>query len=104
MRINLVINEKVNAFHNFAQNLFSQIDSISVENPVIVEKDGIKIKPENMIVDKMYYCIYDNKVYIFYKDEENLTHCYEVDDPVVVQEIIDNPDNLEDILLKHSKE
>ena len=104
MRINLVINEKVNAFHNFAQNLFSQIDSIGVENPVIVEKDGIKIKPENMLVDKMYYCIYDNKVYIFYKDEENLTHCYEVDDPVVVQEIIDNPDKLEDILLKHSKE
>lgn len=57
-----------------------------------------------MIIDKMYYCIYDNKVYIFYKDEENLTHCYEVDDPQVVQEIIDNPNNLEDILLKHSKE
>jgi hypothetical protein len=72
--------------------------------PVIVEKDGIKIKPENMIVDKMYYWIYDNKVYIFYKDEENLMHCYEVDDPPVVQEIINNPDKLEDILLKHSKE
>jgi hypothetical protein len=57
-----------------------------------------------MIVDKMYYCIYDNKIYIFYKDEENLTHCYEVDDPLVVQEIINNPDKLEDILLKHSKE
>jgi len=46
-----------------------------VEYPVIVEKDGIKIDPEKMIVDKMYYCIYDNKVYIFYKDEESLTHC-----------------------------
>lgn len=75
-----------------------------MEYPVIVEKDGIKIKPEDMIVDKMYYCVYDNKVYIFYKDEENLTHCYEVDDVKVVQEIVDNPDNLEDILLKHSKE
>jgi hypothetical protein len=74
-----------------------------LEYPVIVEKDGIKIKPENMIVDKMYFCIYDNKVYIFYKDEENLMHCYEVDDPPVVQEIINNPDNLEEILLKHSK-
>jgi hypothetical protein len=52
----------------------------------------------------MYYCIYDNKVYIFYKDEENLTHCYEVDDVKVVQEIVDNPDDLENILLKHSKE
>lgn len=72
--------------------------------PVIVEKDGIKIQPENMIVDKMYYCIHNNKVYIFYKDEENLMHCYEVDDPLVVQEIINNPDKLEDILLKHSKE
>ena len=75
-----------------------------MEYPVIGEKDGIKIKPENMIVDKMYYCIYDNKIYIFYKDEENLTHCYQVDDPLVVQEIINNPDKLEDILLKHSKE
>lgn len=75
-----------------------------MEYPVIVEKDGIKIDPEKMIVDKMYYCIYDNKVYIFYKDEENLMHCYEVDDPLVVQEIINNPDKLEDILLKHSKE
>jgi len=72
--------------------------------PVIAEKDGIKIKPENMDVDKMYYCIYDNKVYIFYKDEENLTHCYEVEDAKVIEEIIANPDNLEDILLKHSKE
>ena len=75
-----------------------------MEYPVIAEKDGIKIKPENMGVDKMYYCIYDNKVYIFYKDEENLTHCYEVDDAKVVREIVANPDNLEDILLKHSKE
>gem|GEM_PF-182602 len=75
-----------------------------LEYPVIVEKDGIKIDPEKMIVDKMYYCIYDNKVYIFYKDEENLTHCYEVDDQTVVQEIVKNPNNFEDILLKHSKE
>jgi hypothetical protein len=75
-----------------------------LDYPIIVEKDGIKIKPEEMTVDKMYHCIYDRKVYIFYKDEENLTHCYEVDDPLVVQEIVNNPDNLEDILLKHSKE
>jgi len=75
-----------------------------LEYPVIVEKDGIKIDPEKMNVDKMYYCIYDNKVYIFYKDEENLTHCYEVDDQTVVQEVVKNPNNLEDILLKHSKE
>jgi len=77
---------------------------VLLEYPVISEKDGIKIKPENMIVDKMYYCIFENKVYIFYKDEENLTHCYEIDDSPVVQEIIKNPNNLEDILLKHSKE
>ena len=75
-----------------------------MEYPIIVEKDGIKIVPEEMTVDKMYHCIYDRKVYIFYKDEEKLTHCYEVDDPLVVQEIMNNPDNLEDILLKHSKE
>jgi hypothetical protein len=56
-----------------------------------------------MTVDKMNHCIYDRKVYIFYKHEENLTQCYEVDDTLVVQEIINSPDNIEDILLKHSK-
>jgi hypothetical protein len=56
-----------------------------------------------MTVDKMNHCIYDRKVYIFYKDEENLTQCYEVYDTLVVQEIINSPDNIEDILLKHSK-
>lgn len=75
-----------------------------MEYPVIAEKDGIKIRPENMDVDKMYYCIYENKVYIFYIDEEKLTHCYEVEDAKVVEEIIANPDNLEEILIKHSKE
>ena len=75
-----------------------------MEYPVIAEKDGIKIKPENMDVDKMYYCIYENKVYIFYIDEEKLTHCYEVENAKVVEEIIANPDNLEEILIKHSKE
>ena len=75
-----------------------------MEYPVIAEKDGIKIKPENMDVDKMYYCIYENKVYIFYIDEDKLTHCYEVEDAKVVEEIIANPDNLEEILIKHSKE
>ena len=75
-----------------------------MEYPIISEKEGIKIKPENMIVDKIYHCIFENKAYIFYKDQESLTHCYEVDDPLVVEEIIKNPNNLEDILLKHSKE
>jgi hypothetical protein len=56
-----------------------------------------------MTVDKMNHCIPDRKVYIFYKDEENLTQCYEVDDPLVVQEIINSPDNIEDVLLRHSK-
>lgn len=65
-----------------------------MEYPIVVEKDGIKIKPEEMTVDKMNHCIYDRKVYIFNKDQENLTHCYEVNDPLVVQKIINSPDNI----------
>jgi hypothetical protein len=90
--------------HNPYRIYFMKYIIKMLEYPVIVETDGIKIDPEKMIVDKMYYCIYDNKVYIFYKDEEKLTHCYEIDDQTVVQEIVKNPNNLEDVLLKHSKE
>ena len=31
--------------------------------PVVAEHDGIKLKTENMGIDKLYHCIYDNKVF-----------------------------------------
>lgn len=69
-----------------------------------MEEEGIKLRPELMQVDVIYHCIYDNAVYIFFKDQEELMHCYQVEDPDAVSAIIRNPLNLQDILRKYSTE
>jgi hypothetical protein len=70
--------------------------------PVLAESEGIKIKTEKMVIDKLYHCIYDNKVFLFYKDEESLLHCYEVENQEAVKEIAQNPSELDSILRKRA--
>ncbi len=72
--------------------------AVDDDYPVLAESEGIKIKTEKMVIDKLYYCIYDNKVFLFYKDEESLLHCYEVQNPEAVKEIAQNPSELYRIL------
>lgn len=74
-----------------------------LEYPVAVQPDGIKLKPERMVIDQLYHCIFDNKVFLFYKDEQELLHCYEVEHPSAVKEISSNPSDIENILMKYSK-
>lgn len=71
--------------------------------PVVAEKDGIKLKTEKMVADQLYHCIYDNKVFLFYKDEDGLLNCYEVENPDAVKEIASNPSDIENILKKYTQ-
>ncbi|WP_366933088.1 hypothetical protein [Nitrososphaera sp.] len=75
---------------------------MSGDYPVAVNEEGIKIKAESMEPEKLYHCVFENKVYLFYKDELGLLNCYEVDDPDAVKEIAENPADLESILKKHA--
>ncbi len=43
------------------------------------------------------------RVFLFFKDHEELLHCYEVQDPVAIEEIYKNPLEIEDILKRHSE-
>jgi hypothetical protein len=70
--------------------------------PVLAEHDGIKLKTEKMVTDQLYHCIYENKVFLFYKDEESLLHCYEIENPDAVREIAEKPSELDDILKKYA--
>ena len=74
-----------------------------LEYPVAVQPDGIKLKPEMMVIDQLYHCIFENKVFLFYKDEQELLHCYEVEHPAAVKEISSNPSDIENILIKYSQ-
>lgn len=71
--------------------------------PVVAGRDGIKLKTEKMVTDQLYHCIYDNKVFLFYRDEEGLLHCYEVENPDAVKEIAANPSEIESILKKYAQ-
>lgn len=70
--------------------------------PVSAEAEGIKIKTEKMAIDKLYHCVFKGKVFLFYKDDQSLLHCYEVDDPSAINEISENPAELESILKKYA--
>lgn len=74
-----------------------------MDYPVVAQHDGIKLKPEIMVIDQLYHCIFEEKVYLFYKDQDELLHCYEVQDPTVTKEISENPADIEKILEKYSQ-
>jgi hypothetical protein len=74
-----------------------------LEYPVTVQSDGIKLKPEKMIVNQLYHCLFEDKVFLFFKDEEELLHCYEVENAEAVREISANPSDIEAILKKYSQ-
>jgi hypothetical protein len=72
------------------------------EYPVVANEEGIKLKTEKMVPDQLYHVIHDEKVFLFYKDEEGLLHCYEVENTNAVKEIVENPSQLESILKKYA--
>ena len=52
--------------------------------PLSSEKDGIKIQPDKMQPETLYHCIYQNKVMLVYKDQNEILNCYEIDDNEIV--------------------
>jgi hypothetical protein len=70
--------------------------------PIISERDGIKLKTEKMVIDQLYHCIYQKKVFLFFKDEENMLHCYEIENPDAVREIMEKPSDLDAVLRKYA--
>lgn len=73
-----------------------------MDYPVTAEPEGIKIKPEKMVTDKLYYCIYKDKVMLFYKDEQDLLNCYEIEEKELVDSIkqSSSPATIENMLQK----
>ena len=72
-----------------------------MENNYPVLKDDenkIKIKPELMIIEKLYPFIHERCVFLFFKDENELIHCYEISDKDIKEKMLNNPDKIIDIL------
>ncbi len=65
--------------------------------PLVPDKNGIKIIPELMEKEKMYYCIQNEKIMLVYKDEQEFLNCYEIEEKEIVEIIkkCQNPDEIE---------
>ena len=63
------------------------------EYPVVARENGIIIKTEKMEVDKIYHCIYQDRLYLFCKDADELLNCYEVEDGEAAEAIKAHPDS-----------
>jgi len=68
-------------------------------NPIELDSENkIKIKPELMLEEKLYPFIHENSVFLFFKDESELIHCYEISDKEIKDKILNNPDKILQIL------
>jgi len=74
----------------------------SMDYPVTTEPEGVKINPEKMKIDKLYHCVFKDKVLLFFKDQNDMLNCYEIDEKELVDSIKQSstPDEVENILQK----
>ncbi|TLX95073.1 MAG: hypothetical protein E6K91_04110 [Thaumarchaeota archaeon] len=76
-----------------------------MDYPVETEAEGIKIKPEKMEIDKLYYCVYQDKVMLFYKDHSEMLNCYEISEKDIVDQVKQSKiEDIENILQKYMDE
>ncbi len=62
-------------------------------NPITAGDNGIKIKPELMEKEKLYHCIFQDKVFLVYKDSQDILNCYEIEEKELVEKVKQNSDN-----------
>ena len=65
--------------------------------PISVDENGIKLKPEIMEKEKLYHCVFNNKVFLVYKDEQEFLNCYEIEEKEIVDKVISLGDNLDSV-------
>ena len=61
--------------------------------------DGVKLKPEIMEKEKLYHCIFKDKIILAFKDQQDFLNCFEIEESEIVNKIkSSNGKNIEMIL------
>ncbi len=70
-----------------------------MDYPVSMDENGVNLKPEKMEKEKLYHCIFKNKVILVFKDSQDFLNCYEIEEEDLVNQIKNsNDDELEKLL------
>ncbi len=57
----------------------------SLVYPLSADGEGIKMKPELMEKEKLYYIVFEEKILLVFKDAQDLLNCYEIEEKSLVQ-------------------
>ena len=58
-----------------------------MSDAISVNDDGVKLKPEIMEKEKLYHCIFNDKINLAFKDHQDFLNCFENEDPEIVNKI-----------------
>ncbi len=73
--------------------------------PLSSEQNGVKIIPELMEPEKMYYCLHNQKILLVFKDEHDFLNCYEIEEKEIVESVKNsqNPEDIEKVIENYLK-
>ena len=70
-----------------------------MDYPVSIDENGVNLKPEKMEKEKLYHCIFKNKVILVFKDSQDFLNCYEIEEEDLVKQVKNSSgDELEKVL------
>ena len=76
-------------------------------SPISADENWIKLKPEIMEKEKLYHCIFNDKVFLVFKDEQEFLNCYEIEEKEIVDKVISSQthdvDNILNEFIKNQK-
>ena len=49
--------------------------------------DGVELKPEIMEKEKLYHCIFKDKIILAFKDQQDFLNCFEIEESEIVNRI-----------------
>ena len=63
-----------------------------MDNPIEVNDEGIKLKPEIMEPEKLYHCVFKEKIILVFKDHQDFLNCFEIEEKELVDKISSSSD------------
>ena len=58
-----------------------------MSDAISVNDDGVKLKPEIMEKEKLYYCTFKEKIILAFKDQQDFLNCFEIEEAEIVNRV-----------------
>ena len=59
----------------------------TMTEPIIANDEGVNVKPELMEKEKLYHCIFNEKIILAFKDHQDFLNCFEIEEEEIVNKI-----------------